>query len=128
MAAEKRSEVEEMGGLKVSGGSAEQVYGDVISGDKYVTISSDPEGNIYNIEQVINVLPSTLPAPVIGKGMFIWHLAECERGDPEAIASRARESGLTHLVVKITDGARSTVKSSELLELKNALSPDLNVL
>lgn len=39
-----------------------------------------------------------------GKGMFVWIIPDCEGGDIEAIAARASERGLQHLLVKIADG------------------------
>lgn len=41
---------------------------------------------------------------VEGKGFFTWKIPNCEHGDPEAIAERAKEANLTHLVLKIADG------------------------
>jgi len=40
-----------------------------------------------------------------GKGMFIWKVPNCEGGDPEKIAQVARSANLTHVLVKIADGA-----------------------
>lgn len=39
-----------------------------------------------------------------GKGFFTWKIPNCENGDPGQIATRAKEAGLTHLVIKIADG------------------------
>ena len=39
-----------------------------------------------------------------GKGFFIWKIPDCEHGDPNLIATRAAQAGLTHLVLKIADG------------------------
>lgn len=39
-----------------------------------------------------------------GKGFFTWKIPSCERGDANMIASRAKEAGLTHLILKIADG------------------------
>jgi hypothetical protein len=44
---------------------------------------------------------------LIGKGYFIWQVWNCERGDAQAIAARAKQAGLTHLLIKIADGTRS---------------------
>src|SRR3972149_3810291 len=41
---------------------------------------------------------------LIGKGYFIWQVWNCERGDAQAIAAKARQAGLTHVLVKIGDG------------------------
>jgi hypothetical protein len=38
-----------------------------------------------------------------GKGMYIWQIARCERGDTAAIAAVARAAKLTHVLVKIAD-------------------------
>jgi hypothetical protein len=39
-----------------------------------------------------------------GKGMWIWQVAQCEGGDVAKIAARAKEAGLTHVLVKVADG------------------------
>ncbi len=39
-----------------------------------------------------------------GKGFYIWILAQCEGGDPQAIADAARAAGLSHVLFKIADG------------------------
>ena len=39
-----------------------------------------------------------------GKGMWIWQVRACERGDVGAITARAVSAGLTHVLVKIADG------------------------
>jgi ketosteroid isomerase-like protein len=38
-----------------------------------------------------------------GKGWFIWQVARCEHGAPEAIADQAVASGLSHVLIKIGD-------------------------
>jgi hypothetical protein len=127
MAAQKRVEGDEMGGLKVSGGSAEDVYGDVIEsgGGAYIYGDVRIEGDFIGRDQVVQTLyTGTQPAPLSGTGMLIWQLAKCEGGDIDAIAARAREAGFTHLFVKITDGARPYIKSEELLQLKSALAQE----
>lgn len=40
-----------------------------------------------------------------GKGIFIWKIKNCEGGDVGAIADLAVEAGLSHVVIKIADGA-----------------------
>jgi len=40
-----------------------------------------------------------------GKGYYIWKLRFCEQGNPDRIAALAREANLTHLMIKIADGA-----------------------
>ena len=39
-----------------------------------------------------------------GKGLFIWQLWNCEGGDPEVIAAKAKAAGLSHVLIKIADG------------------------
>jgi len=39
-----------------------------------------------------------------GKGMWIWQVRACERGDVGAIVARAVASGLTHVLVKVANG------------------------
>ena len=39
-----------------------------------------------------------------GKGYYVWQLQNCEGGSPKAIASKARQAGLTHVLIKIADG------------------------
>ena len=40
-----------------------------------------------------------------GKGFYIWIVKQCERGDPDRIAALAREANLSHVLIKIADGA-----------------------
>ena len=40
-----------------------------------------------------------------GKGFFTWKIPNCERGDANMIARYARNAGLTHVVLKVADGA-----------------------
>jgi hypothetical protein len=40
-----------------------------------------------------------------GKGFFTWKIPNCEHGDERKIASVAAEAGLTHLILKVADGA-----------------------
>jgi hypothetical protein len=40
-----------------------------------------------------------------GKGFYIWQISRCENGDPATIASEAAKAGLTHVLIKIADGA-----------------------
>lgn len=40
-----------------------------------------------------------------GKGYFIWKVKDCENGNPSAIAQTAKNAGLTHVLIKIADGA-----------------------
>lgn len=39
-----------------------------------------------------------------GKGFFIWKIQDCEKGNPQAIASAAQAAGLSHILIKIADG------------------------
>ena len=40
-----------------------------------------------------------------GKGFYIWKIPYCEGGNPQAIAARAVNAGLSHVLIKIADGA-----------------------
>lgn len=40
-----------------------------------------------------------------GKGYYIWQVRHCENGDPDRITALAREANLTHVLVKVADGA-----------------------
>lgn len=40
-----------------------------------------------------------------GKGFFIWKIPSCEGGNPEAIAHTAHLAGLSHVLIKVADGA-----------------------
>lgn len=40
-----------------------------------------------------------------GKGYFMWQIPYCDGGDPAAIAKAAREAQLSHVLIKIADGA-----------------------
>ncbi len=42
---------------------------------------------------------------VSGKGFFIWKIKDCEGGNPQAITRAAQQAGLTHVLIKIADGA-----------------------
>ncbi len=42
---------------------------------------------------------------VEGKGFFIWKIKDCENGDPKAITKMAQSAKMTHVLVKIADGA-----------------------
>ncbi len=42
---------------------------------------------------------------ISGKGFFIWKIKDCESGDPQAITKAAQQAGLTHVLIKIADGA-----------------------
>ncbi len=38
-----------------------------------------------------------------GKGFYTWQLKNCEGGNPEAIAAKAKAANLTHVLIKIAD-------------------------
>mgnify|MGYP000931125805 FL=1 len=40
-----------------------------------------------------------------GKGYFVWKVRYCENGDPDRIAALAQEANLSHVLIKIADGA-----------------------
>jgi hypothetical protein len=40
-----------------------------------------------------------------GKGYYIWNVNRCENGDPNQIAAVAKQANLTHVLVKVADGA-----------------------
>jgi len=40
-----------------------------------------------------------------GKGYYIWQVKQCENGDPDRITDLAREANLSHVLIKIADGA-----------------------
>lgn len=40
-----------------------------------------------------------------GKGFWIWKIGHCDDGDPVAIAQRAVDAKLTHVLIKIADGS-----------------------
>ncbi len=40
-----------------------------------------------------------------GKGFFIWKIINSEKGDPKTIARTAKDAQLTHVILKIADGA-----------------------
>ncbi len=50
------------------------------------------------------VLPALRPL-LTGKGVFILNLEQVEGGDAAAIVGRAQMAGLTHVVIKVADGA-----------------------
>ena len=40
-----------------------------------------------------------------GKGYYIWQVKQCENGDPDKIAELARDANLSHVLIKVADGA-----------------------
>jgi len=40
-----------------------------------------------------------------GKGYFLWKIPQVMGGDPAAIATKAEDAGLSHVLIKIADGA-----------------------
>jgi hypothetical protein len=43
--------------------------------------------------------------PLKGKGYFMWQIPKCDGGDAARIAARAKAARLTHVLIKIADGA-----------------------
>lgn len=41
-----------------------------------------------------------------GKGLTIWKMQSCEHGNTQAIVHRAQTAGLSHVIVKVADGAQ----------------------
>src|SRR4051812_13164376 len=50
----------------------------------------------------IPVMPA--PEPFQGGGMWIWYVSKSDGGDPYAIAERAKEAGMTTVLIKSADG------------------------
>lgn len=50
------------------------------------------------------VVPALRPL-LTGKGVFILNLEQAERGNAAAIVGRAQMAGLTHVIIKVADGA-----------------------
>src|SRR5574341_428541 len=42
-----------------------------------------------------------------GKGVYIWQLHKCDAGNAGVISHRAQQAGLSHVLIKIADGARA---------------------
>lgn len=42
---------------------------------------------------------------IAGKGYYLWQIRQVEKGDSSAIVAKALEAGLTHVLIKIADGA-----------------------
>ncbi len=61
-----------------------------------------------------------------GKGFFTWKLPNCERGDANLIATHAKSANLTHLVVKVADGA--TIYNGNWGDPKDYTTPVVNAL
>jgi hypothetical protein len=40
-----------------------------------------------------------------GKGFYMWKIHRCEGGDVSAIVQRAKDAGLSHILIKIADGS-----------------------
>ena len=40
-----------------------------------------------------------------GKGFYMWQLPNCDGGSAQAIAARVKAAGLSHVLIKIADGA-----------------------
>jgi len=54
--------------------------------------------------------------PLHGLGVWIWNLAACERGDPAAIAARARGAGIAWVVVKCGEETSNDQVTAALVE------------
>ena len=39
-----------------------------------------------------------------GKGYYLWKIPQVMGGDPRAIAEKAADAGLSHVLIKIADG------------------------
>jgi hypothetical protein len=48
--------------------------------------------------------PASAATPFDGQGMWVWQVSRSEGGDVEAIAARASEAGMSHVVVKAAHG------------------------
>lgn len=44
---------------------------------------------------------------LVGKGWYIWQIRRCEAGSASAIANQAAAAGLTHVLIKISDGTNA---------------------
>jgi hypothetical protein len=42
-----------------------------------------------------------------GKGFYIWKIKNCEGGDPDLIAKKAKNAGLSHVLIKVANGIYS---------------------
>ena len=42
-----------------------------------------------------------------GKGFYIWQVWKCEGGDPNAILAEAQMADLSHVLIKVADGANT---------------------
>lgn len=61
-----------------------------------------------------------------GKGFFMWKVASCEGGNPDAIATEAHRAGLSHVLIKIANGIYdynydATTKKDLVTPVANAL-------
>jgi hypothetical protein len=43
-----------------------------------------------------------------GKGYFIENILNCEHGDSQAIANQAQKAGLSHVIIKVANRAKSS--------------------
>jgi hypothetical protein len=65
--------------------------------------------------------PTSASSPFAGQGMWIWQVARSEGGDVAAIAARASEAGMSHVVVKAAHGTAWWPQfSSSLVEALHA--------
>jgi hypothetical protein len=46
----------------------------------------------------------TIITVIYGKGFYIWKLPNCEVGNPASCDTQAHQSGLQHVLIKISKG------------------------
>jgi len=56
------------------------------------------------VEAALPTPPPVADLDIWGKGMYMWQVSECEGGDTQAIADRAKAVGLDFVLLKIADG------------------------
>lgn len=64
--------------------------------------------------------------PFAGKGYWAWKIRYCSGGDPKTIAQVAKESGYSHVVMKIADGELSYNVGDDGVDLAKALVKELH--
>jgi hypothetical protein len=87
------------------------VSGHIVAVDRYGRRSS-PYGPIYIVRNIKPLLGGASPPAVSstgtafsGMGMWIWHLANSEGGDLNALAARAKHAGISTVYIKSSDGS-----------------------
>jgi hypothetical protein len=96
------------GGVNI-GSSIEEAYSNISTGGDVVVGGGDFVGRDKITATTIIMGPQQIDhaaAPLKGLGLWIWRTEHCEGGDAERIASRAATTGLSHIVLKIADGAQ----------------------